>query len=323
MRQYLFRRLAGAVLVTFGVTLVVFFLMRVVPGDPIDIMLGAEGLYDPGLAAKYRAEYGLDQPVPLQYAKWLVQMFKGDLGRSLAHYNEPVRDLLGRRFRNTLILTVGATMVAVSGAIVIGVFGAIVTAKESNPLLERAVALGPLLLTTVPAFALGLALMVVFAVKLHLLPTVGMYSITGGGGVLDLLKHLIMPALTLAAASLGANARLTRATVLEVLREDYIRTARAKGLPERIILYQHALKNALIPVITSLGLMFGYMLGGSMIVESLFSWPGLGWMVVDAILMRDYPVIQGGILLIAVVFVFVNLLVDISYAYIDPRVRYD
>ena len=321
MWRYILRRLVGTVIVIFGVTLTVFFLMRFVPGDPVDIMLGGEGLHDPDLAAKYRQEYGLDQPIPIQYARWMAKLFAGDLGRSIAFGGEPVTDLLSRRLRNTMILAVAGAMVAVVGAVILGVLGAIVAAEEKSPVLDRLLGLGPLLLTSIPAFALGIGLIVLFASKLRVLPAVGMHDVTGGG-TLDLLKHLILPAFTLAASSLGANARLTRATVLEVLREDYIRLARAKGLPERLVLYEHALRNAMIPVITSLGLMFGYMLAGSVIVESVFAWPGLGQMVVDALLQRDYPVIQGGILVIAIVFVFINLVVDISYAYIDPRIRH-
>lgn len=321
MRAYILRRLFALIPVLFGVSVVVFFLLRLVPGDPIMTVLGEVALAPPEVVAELRQKYGLDQPIYVQYGKWLWTVLHGDLGRSFFD-RHPVTQMLLARLRATFMLAIVSLLIAVVGGVSVGVAAARTAAGGKNLLLEKTLTLSPLLLLAIPSFALGLFLIVIFAARLKVLPATGMYSPIGGGDPSDLVKHLLMPAVTLAAVPLAVTARLTRASLLEVIRADYIRTAYAKGLHERLIFYQHALKNALIPVVTNSGIVLGNLLAGSMVVETVFSWPGIGWMMVGAVGTRDYPVVQGGALLIASTYVLANLLVDISYAYIDPRIRY-
>jgi ABC-type dipeptide/oligopeptide/nickel transport system permease component len=322
MPRFLLRRLVVTVLVVFGVTIVVFFLTRVIPGDPVVTMMAAAQVADPDLVAQYRHEYGLDQPLPVQYARWLWKAVQGDLGNSIVS-KEKVTVVVGRAFRATSILALTGMITAVLTGVLVGVVGAFVTSEGKHPVLGQVFSLGPLVPIAIPAFSLALFLIIAFAVKIPLFPPVGMHSVRGNSTDLgDLLLHLVLPTLTMAAASSGATARVARATLLEVIREDYIRTARAKGLPERTVLLQHALRNVLIPIVTNTGIMFGSMLSGAVLVESVFAWPGLGRLMVDSISGRDYPVVVGGTLVIAVAYVTVNLLVDITYGFIDPRTRH-
>jgi peptide/nickel transport system permease protein len=322
MSRFLLRRLVVTVLVVFGVTIVVFFLTRVIPGDPVVTMMAAAQVADPDLVAQYRHEYGLDQPLPVQYTRWLWKAMQGDLGTSIVS-KEKVTVVVGRAFRATSILALGGMITAVLTGVLMGAIGALVTSGGQHPLLAHLVGLGPLVLIAIPSFSLALFLIILLALKIPLFPPVGMHSVrNSNAGFGDLLMHLVLPVLANAAASAGATARVTRATLLEVIREDYIRTARAKGLPERMVLLQHALRNVLIPVVTNTGIMFGGMLSGAVLVESVFAWPGLGRLMVYSITGRDYPVVVGGTLVIALCYVTVNLLVDISYAFIDPRTRH-
>lgn len=320
MRAFILRRLLITVLVIFGTTIIVFGLTRVIPGDPVRTMLGAAQVADPGLVEKYRRDFGLDQPIPVQYVRWLWNTAHGDLGLSIQN-REKVTVVLDRAFRASFILALAGMLIAVLVGVVLGVVGAFVSVGRRRRVLSRITSLGPLILVTIPPFSLALILILAFAVQVRLFPPVGMHSVRDSSFG-DLLWHLVLPAVTLAAASAGATARVARSSMLEVLREDFVRTARAKGLPERMVLFQHALRNALIPVVTNTGLMFGGMLSGAVLIESVFAWPGLGKLMVDAILRRDYPIIEGGALLIAIFYVLVNLLVDISYAFVDPRIRY-
>ncbi|HOG47413.1 MAG TPA: ABC transporter permease [Anaerolineae bacterium] len=320
MRTFVLRRLFITIGVVFGTTLLVFFLTRVMPGDPIKTMLASAQVADPALVEEYRHAYGLDQPLPVQYLRWLWNVMHGNLGRSIQS-SQQVTAALGRAFQATSILALGGMLTAVLAGIVMGALGAFVAVGRRHPILAQVTGLAPLILTTIPPFSLGLFLIILLAVKVRLFPPVGMYSVRNPGAG-DLLWHLVLPTLTMAAASAGATARVARSALLEVLREDYIRTAHAKGLHERMVLFQHALRNALIPVVTNTGIMFGSMLSGAVLVESVFAWPGLGKLMVDAILRRDYPIIEGGTLLIALIYVAANLLVDVSYAFIDPRIRY-
>jgi peptide/nickel transport system permease protein len=320
MRAFLLRRLFVTIFVIFGVTLVIFVLTRLIPGDPVTTMLAAAQVADPELVAKYRHEYGLDQPLPVQYARWLWHTAHGDLGRSIQSSQE-VTEIIGRAYRATFILALTGMIIAVLTGVIMGAIGAFVTVGGQHPTLARLIGLGPLILVTIPPFSLALFLIVLFALKIPIFPPVGMHSVRDTS-LSDLLWHLVLPTLTLAAASAGATARVARAVFLEVIHEDYIRTAYAKGLPERLILFKHALRNILIPIVTNTGIMFGSMLSGAVLVESVFAWPGMGKLMVDAILRRDYPVIEGGALIIALSYVIANLLVDASYAFIDPRIRY-
>jgi peptide/nickel transport system permease protein len=320
MRAFLMRRLLVTVFVVFGVSMVVFGLTRIIPGDPVTTMLASAQVADPELVAEYRRAFGLDQPIPVQYARWLWNLAHGDLGRSIQN-SQQVTQVIGRAFRATFILAVAGMLVAVVTGVLMGALAAFVTAGGTRANLARTISLGPLILVTIPPFSLALFFIILFALKLPLFPPVGMHSVNNKSFT-DLLWHLILPTLTLAAASAGATARVTRAVFVEVIREDYIRTAYAKGLPERMILFQHALRNVLVPIVTNTGIMFGSMLSGAVLVESVFAWPGMGKLMVDAILRRDYPVIEGGTLVIALSYVVANLLVDVSYAFIDPRIRY-
>jgi len=315
MQAYILGRLAQAVPVLFGVSVVVFLLVKLVPGDPAMALLGPQA--QPAEIEALRAAWGLDQPLPVQYWRWLSRALQGDLGRSL-ELREPVTDLVLARFKNTLILTLSSMVVA----LVIGLTAGIVSATRQYSLLDRTTMLLALFGNCMPTFWLGLVLILIFSVGLGWFPTSGMYSLRGSGGFLDLLSHLVLPALTLGSASTAIIARLTRSSMLEVVRQDYVRTARAKGLAEDRVILGHALKNALLPVVTVVGLQVGFLLGGAVLTETVFSWPGVGLQLYRAISTRDIPLIQGGVLLIAVTFVFINLVVDVLYAYLDPRIRY-
>lgn len=320
MRAFLLRRFLVTVLVIIGTTVIVFLLTRIIPGDPIHTMLGAAQVADPNLVEEYRHDFGLDQPLPVQYLDWVWKMAQGDFGRSIQS-REQVTVVIDRAFRATFVLALAGMLLAVLSGVIMGVIGAFVSVGRPRSILARITGLGPLILITIPPFSLALLLIILFAVQVRIFPPVGMNS-ARDSSFGDLLWHLVLPAITMAAASAGATARVARSSMLEVIREDYIRTAYAKGLPERMVLFEHALRNALIPVVTNTGLMFGSMLSGAVLVESVFAWPGLGRLMVDAIIRRDYPVIEGGTLLIAMSYVLANLLVDVSYAFIDPRIRY-
>jgi peptide/nickel transport system permease protein len=244
-------------------------------------------------------------------------VLQGDFGYSVSEAR-PVLDVLLPRLQNTLILTVASLCISTCVGASVGVL----TAVRRGSFLDRGAMIFALLGNSMPVFWLGLVLILVFGLGLGLFPIGGMYSSRGDGGVADLFHHLVLPAVTLGAASAGLIARMTRSAMLEVLRQDYIRTARAKGLQARNVLLRHALRNAALPVLTVLGLQLGYLLGGSVITETVFSWPGIGFVMNNAIARRDIPVVQGAVLISATVFVFVNLLVDLLYAFADPRIKY-
>lgn len=315
MTAYVIRRIALLVPVLFGVSLVVFLAMRLAPGDPAVVMLGP--IASEADVQRIRSELGLDQPLYVQYGRWLGRVVQGDFGRSITMKRAVLPEIWGR-FQATLILTFASLLIST----VLGVTAGVISAVKQYSWFDRASMVLALLGVSVPVFWLGIMLMVVFSLKLGWLPAAGMYSAGSTRNVGDLLEHLVLPAVTLAAASVALVARLTRSTMLEVIRQDYIRTARAKGLAERTTINRHALKNALIPVITVVGLQVGYLLGGAILTETVFSWPGLGLLMVQAITARDFPIVQGGVLLIAFTFVVINLIVDLCYAYLDPRIRY-
>jgi peptide/nickel transport system permease protein len=321
MKAYTLRRLISLIPICIGITAIVFLLARLVPGDPVTIMLSRLGNRTPELEAELRSQFGLDQPVYVQYSKWMWRVLHGDLGRSFVQ-GEQVTTILMRKFKATLVLATAGALIAVSGGVLVGVAAALAAVKRTTVFLEKTLNLVPLFLLTTPSFALGLFLIVLFTAKWRILPATGMYSVVNGGDLLDRLVHLILPAFTLGAPSLAATARLTRASLLEVLDQDYIRTARAKGLRDRTVIYRHAIRNAILPIVTNTGILLGNLLAGSVIVETVFSWPGIGFMMVEGIGNRDYPIIQGGALLISAVYVLSNLIVDISYAYIDPRISH-
>lgn len=306
MVTYIVRRLFLLLPVLLGVSLVSFGLLQLVPGDPALILAGEEATEE--VLTRIRHEYGLNQPLPVQFLAYLRHAVTGDLGISIQS-RQPVAVLLGQRFPFTLKLAFLAILVSAT----LGVIAGVIAATRRNSPLDLAALLGSLVGISLPIFWLGLIAILVFAVKLRWLPA-------GGTGT---LAHLILPALVLGAASSAVIARTTRASMLEVLRQDYVRTARAKGVGERVVIYRHALKNAMIPILTVFGLEFGYNLGGAVLTETVFSLPGVGRLIVEGIFARDYPVVQGALLLVATTFVLVNLLTDVAYAFFDPRIRYD
>ncbi len=305
MGRYLIRRLLYTVPTLFAVTVAVFLLVRLIPGDPARLIAGL--LATPEDVERLRVELGLTRPFYVQYLVFLRDILSGNLGLS-ALTRTPVSLEIGSRFPATLMLALTGTVLATS----LGVLAGVSSAAARNSWLDYTVMTVALAGVSIPVFWLGIMLMLVFAVHLHWLPA-------GGYGS---PAHLVLPGITLAAFSIAIIARITRSSVLETLGMDYVRTARAKGLPQHMVLTQHALRNALIPVITVVGLQFGTLLGGAVLTETTFAWPGLGRLLVGAISARDYPVIQGIVLVFATLFVLVNLAVDVLYAYVDPRIRY-
>jgi peptide/nickel transport system permease protein len=314
VKTYLVRRLLLVGPVLLGVSVVVFMVLHLSPGDPAEIMLGPQATKED--LERLRTELGLTEPLPVQYARWLGHVVQGDLGRSLWMKRPVLGEVLGR-FQATLILTGTALLLSTVGGIALGV----ASATRPNSLLDRLSAVASLFGVSMPVFWLGIVLMVIFALWLGWLPASGMYSPYGGGDLRDLLAHLALPAVTLAAASITIVARLTRSTMLETLGQDYIRTARAKGVVERLVVLRHGLRNALIPIVTVVGVQAGYLLGGAVLTETVFAWPGVGTLMVQGILARDFPLVQGCVLVVALCFVLVNLAVDALYAWLDPRIR--
>ena len=314
MRTYLVRRLLLVGPVLLGVSIVVFMVLHLSPGDPAEIMLGPQATKED--LERLRTELGLTEPLPVQYARWIGHVVQGDLGRSLWMKRPVLGEVLGR-FQATLILAGTALLLSTVGGIALGV----ASATRPNSLLDRLSAVASLFGASMPVFWLGIVLMVIFALWLGWLPASGMYSPYGGGDLRDLLAHLALPAVTLAAASVTIVARLTRSTMLETLGQDYIRTARAKGVVERLVVLRHGLRNALIPIVTVVGVQAGYLLGGAVLTETVFAWPGVGTLMVQGILARDFPLVQGCVLVVALCFVLVNLVVDALYAWLDPRIR--
>jgi ABC-type dipeptide/oligopeptide/nickel transport system permease component len=305
VRRYVLRRVLLLGPVVFGILVVVFVLMRLVPGDPVRLMAGFD--VDEATVQALRRELRLDRPIPVQFAHYVGQLARGDLGVSLRS-RRPVVQEVGDRFRKTLVLAAASTALAT----VLGGAIGIVSAYRHRTRLDYLAMLASVLGVSVPSYVLGILLILVFAVLLNWLPS-------GGGGT---ARHLLLPSLTLAASSTSIIARMTRSSMLDVLRTAYVRTGRAKGLLERAVVLRHALPNALIPVLTVVGLEFGFVLGGAILVEIVFSYPGVGWMMVEAIGTRDFPVVQGGVLVVALSFVLVNFLVDLLYGAVDPRIRY-
>lgn len=309
MLRYVAKRCLLLVPVVLGVTILVFLLMHLAPGDAATAMLGEMGQGASAEdVARLRASLGLDQPLYVQYGRYLGGLIRGDLGVSLRS-GRPVVEELRERFPYTLQLAATALCLAALIAIPVGIWAAV----RRGTIVDFLVMAGALLGVSVPAFWLGLLLMLLFSLSLGWLPA------SGSGTPF----HLILPAITVAWPSLAFLARMTRSAMLEVLGADYVRTARAKGLSERLVIFRHAFRNALIPVVTTLGLQFGALLGGAVLTETIFAWPGLGRLTVQAIQARDLPVVQGAVLFVAVTYTVVNLLVDVLYVFLNPRIRYD
>jgi peptide/nickel transport system permease protein len=314
MLRYILRRLALLVPVLLGMSVVVFVLMAVVPGDPALAILGPYAT-DENLA-QLRRELGLDKPLLTRYGIWLGNLLQGDFGRSVT-LQRPVLNEVSERLGPTLLLSASALFVASGIGLAAGMLAAVYHRRWQDRLLTLLVLIG----ISTPSFWLALLLMLLFAVWLGWLPVSGMYAVYGGGGVVDLLRHLTLPALSLALVAGGVIARLTRTAALDILSQDYIRMARANGLTERQVLYRHALKNAAAQVTPVIGLEAGFILGGAVYIETVFQWPGLGRMLVDAIASRDLLLAQGGVLVLGTAYVLVNLTTDVVQRWLDPRIR--
>ncbi|MFV1950587.1 MAG: nickel ABC transporter permease [Nitrospinota bacterium] len=304
MRKYIIKRGILLIPVIMGVVTFVFLLIHLIPGDPVDMMLGETARQAD--REMLRTRLGLNDPIHLQYYKFIKGVVRGDLGRSI-HYNRPVLKIIIDRFPATLKLTLGAIVIAILISIPMG----IIAAAKQYSIFDNSSMLLALLGISMPNFWLGPLLIIVFSIKLGWLPVSGM------GG----LTYLILPSVTLGTSMAAILSRMTRSSLLEVIRKDYITTARAKGLSEWVIMVKHALTNALLPIVTIIGLQFGALLAGSIITEMIFSWPGIGRLTIQAIITRDYPLVQGCVLFIALCYVMVNLLTDLLYVFIDPRIR--
>lgn len=350
MTRYILRRLITVIPTLIGVTFVVFMFQRLIPGDPAVAMLGEHATQEN--VARIREQFGLNRPVFLdrealrrgdlaaffdtQYFRYMARLLRFDMGNSI-HRRIPVAETLKLRFPATMELALFAMTIAILVGIPVG----IASAARRNSALDATTMIGSLIGVSMPIFWLGLMEIMLFAVILQWLPAGGRLDanvkleyvtnyvlidslITGNiEAFLNGLEHLLLPGIALATIPMAIIARMTRSSMLDVLQEDYVRTAHAKGLAERVVLFRHALKNAFLPVITIIGLQLGALLSGAVLTETIFSWPGIGKWVYDAILGRDYPIVQGGTLLIAVVYVVANLLVDLSYSFLDPRIHYD
>ena len=313
MKEYIFSRLLALVPVLLIVSVLAFALIHVAPGDPVAQLLGEEATMED--VERVRHQLGLDQPLHIQYARWLVRTIQGDLGESL-FMDRTVAQAILERAEPTAILA----LVALFFTLIIGIPAGVLAAVRHNTGVDQALMLIALLGVSMPNFWLGINLILVFSVYLGWFPTGGYVPVSEG--ILQTLRSVTLPAVALGFSQAALVARMTRASMLEVLRQDYIRTARAKGLPERIVHYRHALKNALIPTITVIGVVVTILVGGAVVTETVFNIPGAGRLVVNAVLRRDYPVIQGAILVVATIYVVINLLVDLVYVYVDPRIRY-
>jgi len=314
MWSFLLRRLIGVIPVIIGLSLIVFLLMAMIPGNPAQALLGA--FATPENVARVSAELGLDKPLWQQYFIWVNNLLHGDFGRSYV-LNRPVIDEVLERLNATLLLGGCALLLSV----VFGLLAGVTSAVRQFGWGDRIITLLVLIGISLPSFLIGLLMIMLFAVSLRWFPASGMFAIYGGGDVLDLLHHLTLPAITLAIVAPGVIARLTRTAMLEVLRQDYIRTARAKGVSERRVIWRHAFRVALVSVIPAIGIQAGFVLGGAVYIETVFQWPGLGAMLVKAVSTRDLLLVQGGVLVAAIAYVLINLLTDIVQACLDPRVK--
>ena len=321
MGTYIIRRLIGLPPLILGITIVTFLLIHATPGSPVDDLKLTPEIKEEDLQ-NIKRTLGIDRPLHEQYIVWIAQLAQGDLGISLKTY-QPVRKELFERLPNTLLLTISALLVALLLAIPIGV----VAALKRNSWIDHLTTIFSTLGQSVPAFWLGLMLIIVFAVQFKVwglpsLPSGGTQTLPNGGDFADRLRHLVLPVTALAVAQMATWARYIRSQMLEVIRQDYVRTARAKGLPDRAVVLRHAFRNAMLPLITLIGLTIPNLFGGAVIIEAIFGWPGIGSLVISAAGNRDYTVVMGTVLFISIVTVLSNLLADICYGIADPRIRY-
>ena len=312
MGRYILFRAAASVPVLLGITIIVFVILSLIPGDPATAILGSYAT--PENVARLNAQLGLDRPLVQRYFIWLGNLLQGDLGRSFS-LNRPVIDEILERFNATLILS-GLAFVMCS---VLGILAGVISATRQYGLADKLITFTVLVGISVPSFFLGMMMILYFAVNLRWVPASGMYALYGGGDLPDLLHHLVMPATALAVVATGVVARMSRSAMLEVLRLDFIRTARAKGVRERRVIIRHALRYAIVFILPVLGLQAGFVLSGAVYIEIVFQWPGIGRMLVDAILTRDIMLVQGGVLFVAACYVLFNIIVDLAQLWLDPR----
>lgn len=306
MLRYIFKRLLQLIPMLLILSLIVFFMVRMIPGDPVKNMLGIDVPQE--MVEVERERLGLNDPLPQQYIRFMAELFHGDLGTSIVS-GKPVWDELMSRYPNTLILAFGGIVVAAIGGVLVGILAAVF----HNKFWDNCIMVLSMLAVSTPSFFLALILMLVFTLNLRWFPSMG--AITPA--------RMVLPIITLGTQAIGFIARTTRSAMLDVIGQDYIRTSRSRGIPNRIITFSHTLKNALIPILTAIGLRFGSLLAGSAIVETVFSIKGVGRFVVDSVSKRDYPAVQGCVLVLAVTFVVINTLVDLIYAFVDPRIKCD
>lgn len=320
MPRYIASRLLQGLALVLAVVVLNFVLVHAAPGDPVETIAGASGGMSPEMMAQLRTQYGLDRPLPVQLGVYLGKVLQGDLGYSY-FFNLPVTALIAERVPATLLLVLSAVLLAFGVGTALGVL----SSRKPNGLLSQFITVLSMVGFAAPVFWVGIMLMILFASIVPILPVSGMRAADSSGGgiadVLDVLHHLVLPTVTLGLVYLAQYSRLARSSMLDVLGADFIRTARAKGLAERVVLYKHALRNALLPVVTVLGLQFGNVLAGAILVETVFNWPGLGRLAFDSVLRRDYPTILGVLLFSSLVVVVMNQLTDLCYRLIDPRIK--
>ena len=316
MGRFVLGRFVQMILVLVAITAIVFLMLHAAPGDPLTTILGTKyGRVSEEVRQEMRHNLGLDKPLPVQYATWLGNVLRGDLGRSPILRQE-IAPILKDRLGATAVLALAALLVAAP----LGVLAGVLSGVRRNSAGDRLVSATATMGICVPAFFLGQVLIIVFAVKLRLLPAVGMHSV-GQSGIVDLVRHMILPTICLSAPAAAVIARMTRSSMVEVMSQGYVTTARAKGLRESVVTWRHAFSNALVSVITVVGLEIGFLLGGAVLVEVVFSWPGIGYLMWDAVLRRDFPMVQAAVLVVATCYVVINFVVDVLYAYADPRIR--
>lgn len=320
MTRSILNRLAQGLALVLAVVVLNFVLVHAAPGDPVSTIAGVSGGMSPELMAELRTQYGLDKPLVVQLGVYLGKVLHGDLGYSY-FFNLPVLSMILERLPATLLLVLGSVLLA----FLVGTALGVLSARKPNGLLSQFITVVSMVGFAAPVFWTGIMLVLLFALVIPILPVAGMRAIDSSGGgfedVLDVLRHLVLPVVTLGMVFLAQYSRLARSSMLDVLGADFIRTARAKGLPERVVLYRHALRNALLPVVTVLGLQFGNVLSGAILVETVFNWPGLGLLAFESVLRRDYPTILGLLLLSSIVVVIMNQLTDLCYRLIDPRIK--
>lgn len=314
MSRFLFRRILQLIPTLFIVAVIVFFITRLLPGNPAAVMLGPQASVED--VERYSEELGLNDPILIQFVNYLGDLITFNFGNSLS-YNAPIIDLILERFPNTIILAMSALLLAV----LIGVPAGIIAARKQNSFIDYIITTFSLIGVSMPIFWLGVMLVLLFSVNLGLLPATGMGNFSEDP--VNFFRHLLLPSIALSTIPMAEFARIIRSSMLEVLKQDYVKSARSKGISERLVIYKHALKNAVTPLLTVIGLQFSNLLGGAVLTETIFSWPGMGLLIVDAIERRDFIVVQNTVIFIALIYVTINLIVDILYKVVNPKVNLD